>query len=147
MDRTDWVLLEALQKDARLSFAELARRVGMSAPSVTERVKRLEDAGIITGYHAMVSVEKLGRPLEVFIRLTMPNRDYPRFRRFLPGAADIQQCHHVSGEEAFLLRAAVASVAELEKLLGKLSAFGHTTTALILSTFLDRPAWTNDTRP
>lgn len=147
MDQTDWLLLEALQKDARLSFAELARRVGMSAPSVTERVKRLEDTGIISGYRAHVDPEQLGRPLQVFIRLSMPNRDYARFRRFLPGAREITECHHVSGEEAFLLRAALVSVPDLEKLLGRLSAFGHTTTSLILSTFLDRRVWTTETRP
>jgi Lrp/AsnC family leucine-responsive transcriptional regulator len=144
MDQIDWVLLEALQKDARLSFAELARRAGMSAPSVTERVKRLEDAGIISGYCARVDPEQLGRPLQVFIRLSAPSRDYPRFRRFLSGASEITECHHVSGEEAFLLRAAIASVADLEKLIGKLTAFGHTTTSLILSTFLDHRVWTND---
>ena len=144
MDHIDWIVLDALQKDARLSFAELARRVKMSAPSVTERVKRLEDAGVIAGYHAEVNPAMLGRPLQVFIRLTMPSRDYPRFRRFLSAAAEITECHHVSGEEALLLRAAVASVADLEKLLGKLSAFGHTTTSLLLSTFLDRRVWTID---
>ena len=144
MDAIDWVLLEALQKDARVPYAELARRVKMSAPSVTERVKRLEDAGIIAGYSARLDPEQLGRPLQVFIRVAMPNRDYPRFRRFLSGALEITECHHVSGEEAFLLRAALASVPELEKLLGKLSAFGHTTTSLILSTFLDRRVWAGD---
>ncbi|HUN81478.1 MAG TPA: Lrp/AsnC family transcriptional regulator [Phycisphaerae bacterium] len=144
MDQIDWLLLEALQKDARLSFAELARRAGMSAPSVTERVKRLEDAGVISGYHARVNSGELGRSLQVFIRLSMPGRDYSRLRRFLAGASEIAECHHVSGEEAFLIRAAVASVADLEKLIGKLSGFGHTTTSLVLSTFLEHRVWTRE---
>jgi Lrp/AsnC family leucine-responsive transcriptional regulator len=147
MDEKDWILLEALQKDARLPFAELARRAGMSAPSATERVRRLEDEGIITGYHAEVDPARLGRPLQVFIRLSVLNKDYSRFRRFLGGAGEIVECHHVSGEEAFLLRAAVASVKDLEELIRRLSAYGQTATSLILSTFLDRRVWLTGTRP
>jgi Lrp/AsnC family transcriptional regulator, leucine-responsive regulatory protein len=143
MDEKDWVLLEALQTDARLPFAELGRRAGMSAPSATERVRRLEDEGVITGYHAGVDPAKLGKPLQVFIRLSVLNKDYARFRRFLAGAGEISECHHISGEEAFVLRAAIASVNDLEGLLGKLSPFGQTATSLILSTFLDRRAWAN----
>ncbi|MGA2186027.1 MAG: Lrp/AsnC family transcriptional regulator [Bryobacteraceae bacterium] len=147
MDERDWVLLEALQKDARLPFAELARRAGMSAPSATERVRRLEDEGVITGYRAEVDPAKLGRPLQVFIRLSVPNKDYARFRRFLGGVGEITECHHISGEQAFLLRAAVASVKDLEELIRKLSAYGQTATSLILSTFLERRAWVTGTRP
>jgi Lrp/AsnC family leucine-responsive transcriptional regulator len=147
MDKKDWVLLEALQRDARVPFAELARQAGMSAPSATERVRRMEDEGVITGYHAEVDPAKLGRPLQVFIRLSVLNKDYSRFRRFLDGAEEIIECHHVSGEEAFVLRAAVASVRDLEELIRKLSAYGQTATSLILSTFLDRRVWVTGTRP
>jgi len=141
MDEKDWILLAALQKDARLPFAELARRTGMSAPSVTERVRRLEDQGVITGYHARVDPAKLGRPLQVFIRLSVLNKDYARFRRFPGSVEEIMECHHISGEEAFVLRAAVASVKDLEELIRKLSAYGQTATSLILSTFLERRVW------
>src|ERR1017187_4960878 len=103
MDDKDLVLMETLQKDARTPFAELARRAGMSAPSATERVRCLEGEEVITGYHAEVDPAKLGRPLQMFIRLRVLNKDYPRFRRFLAGAEEILECHHVSGEEAFLL--------------------------------------------
>jgi Lrp/AsnC family leucine-responsive transcriptional regulator len=130
MDKKDWILLEALQQDARLPFAELARRAGLS-----------------NGYHAEVDPAKLGRPMQVFIRLSVLNKDYPRFRRFLAGVDGISECHHVSGEEAMVLRAAVASVKDLEELLSKLSAFGQTATSLILSTFLNRRVWTTGTRP
>ena len=147
MDEKDWLLLNSLQNDARLPFAELARRAGMSAPSATERVRRLEDEGVITGYYAKVDPAKLGRPLEVFIRLSVLNKDYPRFRRFLAGAEEIVECHHVSGEEAFMLRAAVASVKDLEDLIRRLSGYGQTATSLILSTFLDRRVWVSGKRP
>ncbi len=147
MDKKDWILLEALQQDARMPFAELARRAGLSPPSAAERVRRLQDEGVITGYHAEVDPAKLGRPMQVFIRLSVLNKDYPRFRRFLAGADEISECHHVSGEEAMVLRAAVASVKDLEELLRKLNAFGQTATSLILSTFLNRRVWTTGTRP
>jgi Lrp/AsnC family transcriptional regulator, leucine-responsive regulatory protein len=147
MDKKDWILLEALQQDARLPFAELARRSGLSAPSAAERVRRLQDEGVITGYHAEVDPVKLGRPMQVFIRLSVLNKDYLRFRRFLGGVNEISECHHVSGEEAMVLRAAVPSVKDLEELLRKLSTFGQTATSLILSTFLNRRVVTTGTRP
>ncbi len=147
MDEKDWILLESLQKDARLPFAELARRAGMSAPSATERVRRMEDEGVIAGYHAEVDPAKLGRSLQVIVRLRVNNKDYARFRRFLAGAEEIIECHHVSGEEAFVLRAAVASVKDLEDLIRRLSVYGNTASSLILSTFLDRRVWVSGTRP
>ena len=130
-----------------MPFAELARRAGLSPPAAAERVRRLQDEGVINGYHAEVDPAKLGRPMQVFIRLSVLNKDYPRFRRFLAGVDGISECHHVSGEEAMVLRAAVASVKDLEELLSKLSAFGQTATSLILSTFLNRRVWTTGTRP
>jgi len=138
MDKKDWILLEGLQNDGRVSFAELGRLAGMSAPAAAERVRRMEDAGIITGYRAEVDPAKLGRPLQVIIRLSVPNKDYPRFRRFLAGAPEIMECLHVSGDAAVVLRAAVADVPALEDLIRRLSPYGQTATSLVLSTFLHR---------
>ena len=147
MDEKDWVLLTSLQEDARTPFAELARKARMSAPSATERVRRMEDEGVITGYHAHVDAVKLGRPLQVIVRLSVPNKEYARFRRFLNGAEEVMECHHISGDEAFFVRAAVADVKALEDLIRRLSAYGQTATSLILSTFLDRRVWTTGNRP
>src|SRR5215469_15168032 len=72
LDPIAWKLIESLQHNARLSFAELGRKVGLSTPAVAERIHRLEDAGIITGYHASVNLAKLGVPIRVLVRLTIP---------------------------------------------------------------------------
>ena len=107
----------------------------------------MEDAGIIAGYHARIDPAKLGGTLGVFIRMSVANKDYARFRRFVQGADRILECHHISGAEAFLLRAAVASVTDLEELIRRLSAFGQTATSLVLSSPLERRVWATGTRP
>lgn len=143
LDEKDWALLEALQEDARLSYAELGRRVGLSPPAATERVKRLEDHGIITAYRAVVDPAKLGKGLSVLIRVSIPNKDYQKFQRFLGDTPEVLECHHISGSEAFQIRAAVASVADLETLLHRISAYGQTATSLVLSTSMERRVFRN----
>ena len=76
LDAIAWKLIESLQHNARLSFAELGRKVGLSTPAVAERVHRLEDAGVITGYHASLNLAKLGVPIHVWLRLTIPEAIY-----------------------------------------------------------------------
>jgi len=138
MDSTDWTILEALQEDARIGYAELGRRVGLSAPTVTERVRRLEDEGVITGYHAAVNPAALGMELPVFIRMNVGNKEYAKFREIVKNMPRILECHHLTGESAFLLRAQVESVGALETLIGRLSVYGQTSTSLVLSTVLPR---------
>jgi len=113
MDSTDWQVIEALQENARLSFAAVGRRVKLSPPAVAERVKRMEDQGVIARYQAVVRPEKLGKPLSLFIRITLAGRDYGRFYKFVADTDAIVECHHVSGVESFLMRAAVESVASV----------------------------------
>lgn len=138
LDARDWELLKLLQEDARMSFAELGRKVKLTPPAVAERVHRMEDLGVIRGYSALVDLKSVGRPLKVILRVHVPPKDYPKFLRLIHGLAAAQECHHVTGGEAFVLKAAVADVAELEKLIEKLSAFGPTVTSVVLSTPLDR---------
>lgn len=138
LDAKDWAILEAVQEDARLSYAELGRRADLSPPSAAERLRRLEDQGIITGYHAAVDVSKLGKALPVLIRMSVSNKEYSRFRGFIQNEEEITECDHVSGSDALFIRAAVESVQGLEALIQRLSDFGQTTTSLILSRFLSR---------
>jgi Lrp/AsnC family leucine-responsive transcriptional regulator len=133
LDATGLGLLRALQRDARVSFAELGRRLGLSAPAIAERVRNLEDAGILTGYRAEVDRAALGLPLTVFIRLQSPPSNYPKFLHLAQRLDEVLELHHVTGSEAFILKAAVSSVAHLESLIGKLSVFGQTATSLVLS--------------
>jgi Lrp/AsnC family leucine-responsive transcriptional regulator len=138
LDATDWVLLSLLEKDARLSFAELARKVRLSPPAVAERMKRLQERGVIRAFRAEIALSALGRALHVYIRVIVQPKDYVRFRKAIELMEEIFECHHVTGEESFILRAAVASVLSLETLTQKLAMYGPTTTSVILSTSLDR---------
>jgi Lrp/AsnC family leucine-responsive transcriptional regulator len=131
-------ILRELQNDARISFSELGRRVGLSSPAVAERVKKMEEAGIINGYHTKLNRQKIGMPILAFIFITMPKEKYERFYAFSEETANIRECHCVSGEEAFILRVATGSVAQLDNLIEKLVEFGETKTSIVLSTSVDK---------
>jgi Lrp/AsnC family leucine-responsive transcriptional regulator len=126
-------LLRALQENARLSFSELGRRVGLSSPAVTERVRRLEELDIITGYHAEVNPAALGYGVMAFIRLTTPTEKYPRVLELAQRLPEIRECHHVTGGEAFILKVLATSIPHLESIIVQLSAFGATSTSIVLS--------------
>jgi Lrp/AsnC family leucine-responsive transcriptional regulator len=138
LDATDSVLVSLLQQEARLSFAELGRKLKLSPPAVAERMKRLEERGVIRAYRAEINLSALGRPLHVYLRVTVQPKDYARFKKKIELSEEIFECHHVTGTESFVLRAAVDSVPSLETLIQQLSAYGPTTTSVILSTSLDR---------
>ena len=138
IDATDWRLLDLLQNDARLSFAELGRKLKLSPPAVAERMKRLEERGVIRAYRAQIDLSALGRGLHVYLRVVVQPKDYARFKKAVEAMDEIFECHHVTGEESFILRAAVEAVSALERLIQKLTAHGPTTTSVILSTPLDR---------
>ena len=138
LDSTDWALLEALQQDARVSFAQMGRQLALSPPAIAERVRRLEDRGLITGYHAAVDPAQLGKHLQVFVQAHVGPKDYAKFKTLVSTLEDVLECYHMTGGEAFLLRAGVASVEDLEELIRKLSGFGETKTSLVLSTTVGR---------
>lgn len=137
MDARDWQLLKLLQRDGRMSFAELGRRVKLTAPAATERVRRMEDRRVIRGYRAQVDLAVTGRPLRVFLRVHVAPKDYAKFGKVVHALEVVEECHHVTGGEAFVLKAAVADVAALEKLIQRLSMFGPTVTSVVLSTTLE----------
>lgn len=138
IDAIDWKLLNLLREDARLSFAELGRRLRLSAPAAAERMKRLEERGVIRAYRAEIDLSALGRGLNVYLRAAVQPKDYTKFKKAVEGMDEILECHHVTGDESFVLRAAVPGVPALEILIQKLTAFGPTNTSVILSTSLDR---------
>jgi Lrp/AsnC family leucine-responsive transcriptional regulator len=141
VDQTDWRLLRELQADARLSFSELARRVGMSTPAVAERVRRLEEAGAIVGYRAAVDRARLGRTLGAFLRLTTSATSYQRVIALCGSLDAVVECHHLTGEDCFLIRLAVTSVAELEDVIARFRRFGTAHTSVVLSSpVTDKPA-------
>jgi Lrp/AsnC family leucine-responsive transcriptional regulator len=132
------MVLRELQENARQTFAELGRKVGLSLPAAAERVRKLEDSGFILGYRAEVDAAKLGYPITAFVRLRSVPHNYGRFRNVIAGIPEILECHHVTGEDSFHLKLVASSITHLEELIGGLSAFGQTTTSIVLSTPLSR---------
>lgn len=137
-DATDWRILEALQRDGRASFTELARSVSMSASAVTERVRRMEELGIITGYTAVVDAEKLGKSILALVRLRYPHGNYKPFRDFLEATSEILEAHHVTGDDCFVLKVAARSMAHLEEVTGRIAGLGSVTTSIVYSSPLPR---------
>ncbi|WP_329023093.1 MULTISPECIES: Lrp/AsnC family transcriptional regulator [unclassified Streptomyces] len=132
-DATDWRILDVLQREGRASFAELARAVAMSPSAVTERVRRLEEAGIISGYAAVVDPERLGLPILAFVRLRYPNGNYKPFHDLLDTTPEIVEAHHVTGDDCFVLKVTARSMSHLETVSGKIGALGSVTTSVVYS--------------
>ena len=126
-------LLLALQRNPRASIAELSRQIGLSQTRTAERLRRLEEVGVIEGYSVELNREALGLPILAYIRLTCGAGKYRPFLEFIDTAERIHECHHLTGADAFLLRAAVGSIEELERLIETLLPFGDPVTSVVLS--------------
>ena len=138
MDDKDWIIIQVVQANARASYAEIGRRAGLSPPAAAERLRRLEDAGVVTGYHAVINPDRLGLGVQAMIEMRVSRAEYPRFQKAIHKLPWILECHHIAGRASFYLKAAVPDTAGLELLIGHLSQFGETATSLVLSTVLDR---------
>lgn len=138
LDEVDWMLLQALQENARLSFRELGQRVGLSAPAVIERVRKMENAGILVGYHAEIDLAKVGLPIIAFIRMSTPRERSGHVGLQLQAIPEILECHRVAGEDSFLMKVGVSSMKHLEKLIDHLAQYGQPTTSIVLSSPVTR---------
>jgi len=133
VDAVGWRILAALQADARLSFSELGRRVGLSPPAAAERVRRLEDAGIIRAYRAEVDPEKLGFPLTAIIRLSVAEQHFARLKALVLQLPEVLEGHHVTGADSLVVKVTATSVGHLERVIEQLGRYGTPTTSIILS--------------
>lgn len=133
MDSTDYKIIEILLEDGRIPMKELAQRVALSAPAVAERVKRLEEEEIITGYKAKINYEKLGKKINVFINVRMNVQRNEKFMEFIKKEDSIIECHHITGPYCKMLKARLGDIPSLEKLIGKIQMFGDTETFIVLS--------------
>jgi Lrp/AsnC family leucine-responsive transcriptional regulator len=138
LDATNRRLLAELQADARLSLAELGRRVGMSSPAVAERLKRLEREGIISAYRAEVDPRKLGYGLGVAIRIRPAPRQLTQVAELARGTPEVVECHRVTGDDCFLMTAYVRDVEHLEAIIDEFAAYGQTTTSIMQSSPVPR---------
>jgi Lrp/AsnC family leucine-responsive transcriptional regulator len=144
VDRTDWALLAELQRDGRASFAELARAVSMSPSAVTERVRRLEESGVIAGYRAVVAPPAVGLDVMAFVRLRYPTGNYRPFHALLDSTPEIIEAHHVTGEDCFVLKVVARSMRHLEEVNGRIAGLGAVTTSVVYSSPLTGRAITMD---
>jgi Lrp/AsnC family transcriptional regulator, leucine-responsive regulatory protein len=136
LDETGWQILEELQQNGRISFAELGRRVGLTLPAVAERVRKMEDAGIITGFHAEVDPAKIGLPIAAFIRISVVGDVFARVAKAVRDMPEVLECHRGTGADSFTLKVAVESVQHLERVIDELTPFGTTSTSIVLSTLV-----------
>lgn len=133
MDSTDYRIIQILLEDGRIPMKELAKKVALSAPAVAERVKRLEEENIITGYKAKINYEKLGKKINVLINVKMNVQKNEKFMELIKSHDSIIECHHVTGPYCKILKARLEDIASLEKLIGKIQMFGDTETFILLS--------------
>jgi Lrp/AsnC family leucine-responsive transcriptional regulator len=133
LDDVGWSILDELQQNARVSFAELGRRVGLSTPAVLERVHKMEECGIILGYHAKLDGAKAGMPITAFIRLSVLGDLLQRVIAIAQKLDEVLECHRVTGTDSFVIKVGVSSVEHLQELFDKFSPYVATTTSIILS--------------
>ncbi len=138
LDPLGWKLLTELQGDARISFAELGRRVGLSTPAVAERVRRMEDEGIIRAYRAEIDPSSVGLPITAFIRMSIVGNVLAKLTERVHTMPEIVECHRGTGEDSFILKVNVVSVEQLKDVIDRLTPFGTTSTSLVLSSLIER---------
>ena len=134
LDDVDLKIIDELIADGRVSLAELGRRVSLSPPAVAERVKRLEQAGVITGYHAEIDLRKFGYQLTAIVRIKpAPGRlqKIPEIAERLP---EVTECHRITGEDCFFLKIQLRAIDELSRVLDRFLDFGETTTSIVNQT-------------
>lgn len=136
LDRTDVDLLQVLTEDGRTSIADLARRVGLSAPSVSERLKRLEEAGIVSGYTVKIDLAALGRPVSAWIRVRPIAGKLKETAAILRAIPEIISCDRITGEDCFLAKAQVAEIADLEPVIDAINPVAATNTSIIQTTLI-----------
>ena len=133
LDEINRQLLAELQIDARLSLAELGRRVGLTSPSVADRLQRLETAGVIQGYHARINPRALGLALSVIIRVRPAPGQLKNVAEAAVGKPEIVECHRITGEDCYLIKANVRDVDHLEELIDQFAPLGQSTTSIMQS--------------
>jgi Lrp/AsnC family leucine-responsive transcriptional regulator len=138
LDEINLRLLEELQTDGRIGFAELGRRVGMSAPAVAERVGRLERAGVIRGYRAELDPTALGFPVSAIVRIRPSPGQLQRVREVAANSPEVAECYRITGDDCYLMRLHLRSIDDLEEILDRFTPHGQTTTSIVHSTPVPR---------
>ncbi len=142
LDAIDLQILDAIQDQGRIPLVKLGEQVGLSSPSVIERVKKLEDHGIITGYHASVDARRLGKDVTAFIGVSITHpKTIGLFEQAVALLDDVLECHHVTGEHTLLLKVKTDNTSSLERLIAtvrSIEGVSRTETMVVLSTHMER---------
>jgi Lrp/AsnC family leucine-responsive transcriptional regulator len=133
LDSRNQKLLAALLKNPRASITDLARKVGLSAPATRERLLRLEEGGVIKGWRVELDPKALGFPIAILVRVRPMPGQLPKIARLAQSLPQVTECHRVTGDDCFLMRAHLRSLDELDGLLDKFLAYGQTTTSIVQS--------------
>jgi Lrp/AsnC family transcriptional regulator, leucine-responsive regulatory protein len=133
LDPVNVRLLDELQKNPRMSMSELGRRLDMSSPAVTDRVQRLEDNGIITGYRLEVDPRALGWPVAAFVRVRPGPGQLARIADLARETPEVVECHRITGEDCFLMKVYVTEIDKLEEVLDRFLLYGQTTSSIVQS--------------
>ncbi|WP_346939290.1 Lrp/AsnC family transcriptional regulator [uncultured Clostridium sp.] len=133
LDEIDVMILSELEKNSRLSIRELSKRINLSPPSVTERVKRLEDNGVIEGYTISINKKKLGLSIDCIIKVTMRNGEYERFKNFIKDYNHSEWCYRIAGDGCFLVKLSVKDLVEIEEFINEVSPYAITSTNIVFS--------------
>lgn len=133
IDSIDCEILAELQANARIAFAELGRRVGLSTPAVIERVHRLEEKQVIVGYRTLVDPAKVGLPVRAFVKVTVAGDKLTKFSALVRKLPEVLQCHRVTGAESFMVQIAVRDVAHMEEVIDSMMPYVSTNTSMVLA--------------
>lgn len=138
MDDIDQKIIHILQYNARMPIKNIGEEIGLSAPAVADRIRKLEKNGIITEYTAIIDPKKIGKTLSALINVSMRASHHKEFFEILKNNKNIIECHHVTGSYCMILKAHFNNISELESLINKIQKFGETSTSIILSSPLIR---------
>ena len=133
IDDIDCEILAELQANARIAFAELGRRVGLSTPAAIERVRRLEESHVIQGYRAVVDPAKVGLPVRAFIKVTVAGDKLAKFAALVQNLPEVLECHRVTGAESFMVQVAVRDVRHMEEVIDSMMPYVATNTSMVLA--------------
>jgi Lrp/AsnC family leucine-responsive transcriptional regulator len=133
LDDIGWRILRELQENGRISYSELGRRVGLTPPAVADRVRRMEETGIIRGYRVELDLEKVGLPLTALVRVTHRGVNCLELGRIVAEYPEVLECHRITGAESYIMKVALRSVQHLQEFIDRLMAYGETVTSIVLS--------------
>ena len=138
LDGTSWAILEALQENGRIPYSELGKKVGLSTPAVSERVRKLEENGIITGYRATLDMQKLGREITAFVSIRSTPDKNKKLIDFIKNSPVVEEGHYITGQASYIVKIVVPKIKDMETFIGEISHFGATNTSIVMSTHVDK---------